>query len=61
MVAFPPNIQELFDVGYPILYGKDVLLIAGIMLMAVGFINIARSRRRRKRMLEALASGKHWY
>ena len=58
---FPSNMQEYFDfVQSTILHGRDGLLIAGVLLVAVGLINIVRVRRFRKRWDEALASGKHW-
>ena len=59
---FPPTMQEYFDVVQStILHGRDGLLIAGVLLVAVGLINIVRARRFRKRWLQALASGKQWF
>ena len=58
---FPPTMQESFDfLQSKILHGKDGLLVAGFMLMALGLILIVGVRRRRKKRLEALAAGKQW-
>ena len=50
-----------FPLDLELLHSKDMLLVAGIMCVAVGLINILRIRRIRKRALEALANGKHWF
>ncbi len=61
LMVFPPKIQDLFNELLPFLYCKDALLIDGVLCVAVGLLNFVRVTRRRKRRLEALASGKHWF